>query len=107
MTVMAIPEDIERVALLGWHVYPASSTSRAGCFSGASAAASCDLDVIAGWSERFPRCNWRVVFGSSGLWGIDLDVPPHHPDGLGAFNQGWLYPLKPTIDRVNAYITLA
>lgn len=85
MTVMAIPEEIERVALLGWHVYPSSSTSRAGCFKGASDAASCDLDVIAEWSERFPRCNWRVKFGPSGLWGLDLDVPPHHPDGLGAF----------------------
>ncbi|MBW1960751.1 MAG: M28 family peptidase [Deltaproteobacteria bacterium] len=26
-----------------------------------------------------------------------------HGDGVGAFNRGWLYPLKPTIDRVNAY----
>ena len=29
-----------------------------------------------------------------------------HGDGIGAFNQGWLYPLKPTIDRINAYSTL-
>ncbi len=24
-------------------------------------------------------------------------------DGVGAFNQGWLYPLKPTVNRTNAY----
>ena len=29
-----------------------------------------------------------------------------HGDGFGAFNRGWMYPLKPTIDRVNAYSTL-
>ncbi|MDJ0783014.1 MAG: peptide ABC transporter permease [Desulfosarcinaceae bacterium] len=26
-----------------------------------------------------------------------------HGSGVGAFNQGWLYPLKPIINRVNAY----
>ena len=29
-----------------------------------------------------------------------------HGDGLGAFNKGFLYPLKPTINRVAAYSTL-
>ena len=29
-----------------------------------------------------------------------------HGDGFGAFNRGWMYPLKPTIDRVNAYSAL-
>lgn len=29
-----------------------------------------------------------------------------HGDGFGAFNEGWLYPLKPTINRVAAYGTL-
>ena len=29
-----------------------------------------------------------------------------HGDGLGAFNQGWLYSLKPTINRIAAYSTL-
>jgi len=85
MTVMAIPEEIERVVLLGWHVYPASQYSRAACFSGASSAASCDLDAIARWASDYPGCNWRVVFGPSGLWGIDCDVPPLHEDGVSAF----------------------
>ncbi|MFZ5571446.1 MAG: FtsX-like permease family protein [Thermodesulfobacteriota bacterium] len=26
-----------------------------------------------------------------------------HGDGFGAFNKGWLYPLKPTVDRLRAY----
>ncbi|MFC1815356.1 FtsX-like permease family protein [Thermodesulfobacteriota bacterium] len=29
-----------------------------------------------------------------------------HGDGIGAFNKGWLYPLKSTINRVAAYSTL-
>jgi len=29
-----------------------------------------------------------------------------HGDGFGAFNQGWLYPLKPIINRVSAYSAL-
>ncbi|MDF1593600.1 MAG: M28 family peptidase [Desulfobacterales bacterium] len=29
-----------------------------------------------------------------------------HGDGFGAFNSGWLYPLKPTINRVSAYSAL-
>lgn len=29
-----------------------------------------------------------------------------HGDGIGAFNQGWLYPLKPEISRIEAYSAL-
>ncbi|MCK5193761.1 MAG: peptide ABC transporter permease, partial [Desulfobulbaceae bacterium] len=29
-----------------------------------------------------------------------------HGQGFGAFNQGWLYPLKPTINRIEAYRSL-
>jgi hypothetical protein len=29
-----------------------------------------------------------------------------HGDGLGAFNRGWLYPLKPSVNRVAPYSTL-
>jgi Bifunctional DNA primase/polymerase, N-terminal len=75
---MGIPEEIEAVALIGWHVYPCSSVSRAACFKGATDAASCNLDAIAEWCRRFPRCNWRVVMEPSGLWGLDVDVPPLH-----------------------------
>lgn len=83
---MAIPVDIERVALLGWKIYPCSSSSRAGCFEGAHLAATDDLNIIAKWTREYTRCNWRVVFGKSGLWGLDLDVPSatHKYDGIRA-----------------------
>jgi hypothetical protein len=81
-----IPDDIERVALLGWHVYPQSNYGRAACFEGAHSAASCDLDTIAGWARAYPACNWRVVFGPSRIWGLDLDTPPlHRHDGIANF----------------------
>ena len=101
MTVMVIPEAIERVALLGWHVYPASRVSRAACFEGASNQATSDLDVIAGWCDAYPNCNWRVVFEPSMLWGLDLDVPPDHEDGVGAFKaivaENSPLPVRPTM----------
>ena len=82
-----IPDEIEAVALLGWHVYPASSVSRAGMFKGAHLRATDNLTTIAGWCREYPRCNWRVVFGPSFLWGLDLDVPSetHKADGIKAF----------------------
>lgn len=81
-----IHPDIERVALLGWHVYPCSNRTKHGCFKGASHAATCDLNVIAKWTHEYPRCNWRVVCGPSGIWGLDLDtLQTHNHDGVGNF----------------------
>ena len=80
---MSLHPDIERVALIGWHVYPASSRSKAACLKGPTGAATCDLDQLERWSHEFPRCNWRVVCGPSGVWGLDCDVPPGHAyDGV-------------------------
>ena len=81
-----IPEEIERIALLGWRVYPASQYSRAACFAGATDAASCDLDWIAKQVKEYPGCNWRMVFEGSGVWAFDLDVPGagHVHDGMAA-----------------------
>src|SRR4051794_17812654 len=78
-----IPWEIERVARLGWHVYPSSQWSKAACFKEATDAASSNLDTIARWYRQYPGCNWRVVFGPSQLWGIDVDVPSanHQADG--------------------------
>ncbi|MDE2103951.1 MAG: bifunctional DNA primase/polymerase [Patescibacteria group bacterium] len=86
---MTIPPEIERVALLGWCLYPQSRYTRAACFSGASAAATCDLDMLADWSRRYPGCNWRVKVGPSGLWGIDIDAAgaTHQHDGVGAMRE--------------------
>ncbi len=80
-----IPPEIEAVALLGWHVYPMSSVSKAGCFRGAADAASADLDTIARWCSLYAGCNWRVVCGPSGLFALDVDRPgTHHADGFAA-----------------------
>lgn len=84
-----IPPEIEAVALLGWAVYPCSRSSKAGRFAGATDAATCDLDIIAGWCEEFGRSNWRVVFGPSGIWGIDIDAPSanHAANGILAMRD--------------------
>lgn len=82
----SLPDEIERVALLGWHVFPRMPRHRAACFEGASSAATCDLDQLATWWREYPGCGWCVVFGPSELWGIDLDRPPRHKhDGVANF----------------------
>jgi hypothetical protein len=84
---VTIPADIERVALLGWKVYPASTASKAGCFPGATDAATSDLATIDEWAFRFRRCNWRVVTGSSHLFALDVDRPGLHAhDGFAALS---------------------
>jgi hypothetical protein len=86
---MTIPDDVERLALLGWYLIPCSRTNRKACIKDAVAHASCDLDVIDGWVREFGLCNWRVLFGPSGLWGLDLDRPGlmHKADGAAAFAE--------------------
>ena len=81
----SVPDEIERVALLGWKVYPCRRDTRAGCFRGAHLAATDDLNQLARWAREYTP-NWRVVFGPSGLWGLDIDRagPSHAADGIGA-----------------------
>lgn len=98
---MNLPEEIEAVCLLGWHIYPSSKRTKAACFKGASEAASCDLDIVAGWHKDFDVPNYRVVCGPSNIWGVDLDVPSpdHAADGVAAFTRliaGRQIPPRPT-----------
>lgn len=81
-----IPPEIEAAALIGWHVFPASNRTRAGAFKGAHLAATCDLNVIAGWCREFTQPNWRLLFGPSRVWGLDIDAagPTHAADGIAA-----------------------
>ena len=83
---MTLPPEIERVALLGWHLYPASTHTKAACFKSATDAATYDLDQLAKWSQEYPHCNWRVVVGPSKLWALDIDAPgpDHAADGIAA-----------------------
>lgn len=79
-----IPEEIERVANIGWRVHPASQYSRAACIKDAADLATYDLDQIEQWSRDFPGCGWRVVMGGSGIWALDVDAPSedHRANGI-------------------------
>lgn len=80
-----IPREIEAVALLGWAVYPASRVSRAAAFKGAQSQATSDLNILARWSREWHGCNWRVVFGRSAIWGLDVDsTETHAHDGIAS-----------------------
>jgi hypothetical protein len=77
--------DLERCALMGWALYPCSRTGKAGLWKGAQAEATSDLNILSRWSRDHPSCNWRVVFGRSGIWGLDVDsVETHAHDGLAS-----------------------
>jgi hypothetical protein len=78
--------DIERLALLGWRIYPASNFSRAACIKEPGANATSDLTQLEAWSREFPGCNWRMICEGSGVWGLDVDVPSddHAADGVAA-----------------------
>jgi hypothetical protein len=82
----ALHPDIERLALLGWRIYPASTCSRAACIKEPGASATCDLAKLQAWSSEFPGCNWRMVCEGSGVWGLDVDAPSddHAADGVAA-----------------------
>jgi Bifunctional DNA primase/polymerase, N-terminal len=81
--------DVERLASLGWPLYPASARSKAACFEGATDAATCDLDVLERWSWEYPGCNWRMVCGPAAVWGLDCDVPgpDHAADGVSELRR--------------------
>jgi len=79
----SLPPEIEAVAAMGWHLYPSVVGSKAACFPSASDAATSDADILRDWYHEFHQPNWRLVFGPSGLIGLDLDVPPGHShDGV-------------------------
>jgi len=86
-----LPVDIERVARLGWRLYPASSRagSKAAMFKGATDAATADLDQLNAWHRQWPGCNWRLVMKDSGIWALDVDAlgPDHEADGLKAMAE--------------------
>lgn len=81
-----LPSDVERLALLGWRLYPASARSKAACTKDPGASATCDIDKLQAWADKFPGCNWRMVCEGSGVWGLDVDVPSedHAADGIAA-----------------------
>jgi len=85
---LSIPPDIERVALLGWRVVPATSTKK-GMFKGYLDAATTDLDQIERWAAEYPHCCWKCVPAGSGIWFLDVDAPgeDHAADGIAALRS--------------------
>ena len=86
---MDLHQDIERLALLGWRLHPASNRTRAACFAAATTLATSDLDQLARWTREYPRCGWRAVMEGSGIWALDVDVPGarHKHDGVTALQK--------------------
>jgi hypothetical protein len=85
---MTIPPDIERIALLGWRVVPATARKK-GMFKGYLDAATTDLDQIERWAREYPGCCWKVLPAGSGVWFLDVDVPgeTHRNDGAAALRD--------------------
>lgn len=75
--------DIERLALLGWRLAPVTR-KRAGFWKGYIDSATHDLSQLAAWDHEYPGCNWVVIPEGSGVWALDVDVPPGHADGQAA-----------------------
>lgn len=82
---MSLHPDIERLALLGWCLVPATSTKK-GMFKGYLDAATHDLGQLEAWAAEYPRCCWKVRPQGSGVWFLDVDVPgpDHVGDGVAA-----------------------
>lgn len=87
---MSLHPDIERLALLGWHMVPATSTKK-GMFKGERyglssfiKAATTDLDRLSEWAAEFPHACWKARPNGSGVWFLDVDVPgdEHDQDGV-------------------------
>src|SRR5689334_13710531 len=85
---MQLHADIERLARLGWRLYP-STRSRKGMFKGYIDAATSDLSTLSQWAEQYPGCNWSVIPQGSGIWAVDLDTPSpdHAADGVAALRE--------------------
>jgi hypothetical protein len=83
---MMLHPDIERVAILGWRLYPRTPRGKSACFKSATDAATSDLDTLERWSRDYPGCGWRVVCEGSGIFALDVDAPSpdHAADGLAA-----------------------
>jgi len=86
---MSLHPDVERLALLGWRLCPASQYSRATCIKQAAEHATHDLEQLERWTHEFPRCGWRVIMEGSGIWALDVDVPSedHAADGVKALSD--------------------
>lgn len=86
---MTLHPDLERLALLGWHLVPMARKTRKGLWKGYLDSATHDLEQLERWQREYPGCNWAVVPGASGLFAIDVDIAgaDHACDGIAAMRQ--------------------
>ena len=86
---MSLHPDIERLALLGWHLVPVARRARKGLWKGYLADATHDLDTLDRWQREYPGCNWAVVPGPSGVWALDVDIDgeDHASNGVDALRD--------------------
>ncbi|WP_406586531.1 bifunctional DNA primase/polymerase [Asaia lannensis] len=90
----SLPDDIRRLAQLGWRMYPCSSwpgskaalVSRKKDGKAPHEAATCDIAQLEDWTDRYRGCGWRVVMRGSGIWALDIDRPgaDHANDGFAS-----------------------
>jgi len=89
-----LPDDIRRLAGLGWRMYPASSWpgSKAALVSKKKDGlypheiATAEIGQLEAWAAQYRGCNWRVVMRGSGIWALDIDAPgaDHANDGFAS-----------------------
>ena len=66
--------EIERLAELGWRLFPCRPRDKTPLLKKWPGRATCELHTIRSWREKHPTCNWAVACGSdSGLWVLDVD----------------------------------
>lgn len=65
----------------GWKVFPIAKNTKVPPegFLDWENNASSDPDQIKTWAETYPKCNWAVACGASGLTVIDVDVKKGKP----------------------------
>ena len=68
---MIVHRDVERLALLGWRLHPASQYSRAACIKDATELATCDLNQLDRWSWEFKSYSWFL-----GPWDVSPPLVP-------------------------------
>ncbi|WP_165839055.1 bifunctional DNA primase/polymerase [Roseicella frigidaeris] len=78
-----LPVEIERLALLGWRLTPATANKR-GLFPGYLDVATCDLDTLEQWAGAHPGFSWKAVPDGSGILLLDIDITgaTHADDGV-------------------------
>lgn len=58
---------------LGFHLFPVKRETKRPAIKDNLNQASCDMDQIRLWDEKFPDCNWAISLAKSRLVAVDVD----------------------------------